>query len=72
MCLAQLKHLLPFGPVVGSGCCRAVGTTKAGAGRVVTRWSEWVLPRRAGVDAPEAGQVDSKRAGVGSTEAVCC
>ena len=46
MCLAQLKHLLPFGPVAGAACCRAGGHYQGGAGRVVTRRSEWVLPRR--------------------------
>ena len=61
-CLAQLKHLLPFGPVAGAACSRA--------GRA--------LPRRGGaggneavrVGTTEAGRVSSTEVGrMGSTEA---
>ena len=70
MCLAQLKHLLPFGPVAGEACCPAGGHYQGGGGaggneaiRVVLRRPGWVLPRRG----------KWVRSGpVGSTEAVCC
>ena len=62
LCLALLKHLLPFGPVVGAGCCRAGGHYQSG-GEAGGNEGVRVVPRRAGVGAPEAGQVGSKRAG---------
>ena len=60
LCLALLKHLLPFGPVVCAGCCRAGGHYHGGDRAGGNEGSGWY---RAGVGAPEAGQVGSKRAG---------
>ena len=62
-CLTLLKHLLLFGPVVGAGCCRARGQYKGGGG---TGGNDGVrvVPRRAVVGGPGAGQVGSERAGV--------
>ena len=64
MRLAQLKHLLPFGPVAGRK-----GTTKAGAGRVVTRRSGWYRGdpggcSRGGASGFEAGRSGFYRGGL--------
>ena len=55
MCLAHLKHLLPFGPVAGAACCRAGGHYQGGCNPGGTEAGR--------VGAPEAGRVDAKRAG---------
>ena len=47
MCLTQLKHLLPFGPVAGAACCRAGGHYLGGGGAGGNE-AVRVIPRRAG------------------------
>ena len=53
-CLTMLKHLPLFGPVVGAECCRARGQYKGGGGGGGNEGVR-VVPRRAGVGAPEEG-----------------